>query len=70
MPADDIKPWMMWGYYTSPMMYGQNAIVLNEFLDKRWSKVRNHFSHSCFSLPMLHTCKYKDKLASTIDYFH
>ncbi|KAE9592434.1 putative sulfate-transporting ATPase [Lupinus albus] len=34
---DDIEPWMIWGYYASPMMYGQNAITINEFLDKRWS---------------------------------
>ncbi|KAK4593204.1 hypothetical protein RGQ29_017372 [Quercus rubra] len=34
---DDIQPWMIWGYYISPMMYGQNAIAINEFLDKRWS---------------------------------
>ncbi|KAK1393571.1 Pleiotropic drug resistance 6 [Heracleum sosnowskyi] len=34
---NDIKPWMAWAYYASPMMYGQNAIVMNEFLDKRWS---------------------------------
>ncbi|KAL5735140.1 hypothetical protein ACOSP7_033001 [Xanthoceras sorbifolium] len=34
---DDIKPWMIWGYYISPMSYGQNAIVINEFLDERWS---------------------------------
>ncbi|KAL6585268.1 Pleiotropic drug resistance protein 2 [Orobanche minor] len=34
---DDIQPWMIWGYYVSPMMYGQNAIAINEFLDKRWS---------------------------------
>ncbi|KAJ6331383.1 hypothetical protein OIU76_009872 [Salix suchowensis] len=34
---DDIMPWMIWGYYSSPMMYGQNAIVMNEFLDERWS---------------------------------
>ncbi|XP_047341338.1 ABC transporter G family member 34-like [Impatiens glandulifera] len=33
---NDIKPFMIWGYYISPMMYGQNAIVMNEFLDKRW----------------------------------
>lgn len=32
---------MIWGYYLSPMMYGQNAIVVNEFLDKRWNKVRS-----------------------------
>ncbi|KAK7337203.1 hypothetical protein VNO77_17766 [Canavalia gladiata] len=35
---NDIKPWMIWGYYVSPMMYGQNAIVMNEFLDERWSQ--------------------------------
>ncbi|KAG2686522.1 hypothetical protein I3760_09G009400 [Carya illinoinensis] len=35
---NDIEPWMIWGYYISPMMYGQNAIVMNEFLDKRWSE--------------------------------
>ncbi|KAH0996901.1 hypothetical protein GBA52_020765 [Prunus armeniaca] len=34
---DDIEPWMIWGYYVSPMMYGQNAIAINEFLDDRWS---------------------------------
>uniref|UniRef100_A0A7N0ZRG4 ABC transporter domain-containing protein n=1 Tax=Kalanchoe fedtschenkoi TaxID=63787 RepID=A0A7N0ZRG4_KALFE len=34
---DDIEPWMIWGYYISPMMYGQNAIVMNEFLDDRWA---------------------------------
>ncbi|KAJ7942380.1 pleiotropic drug resistance protein 2-like [Quillaja saponaria] len=34
---DDIEPWMIWGYYVSPMMYGQNPIAINEFLDKRWS---------------------------------
>ncbi|KAI7983286.1 Pleiotropic drug resistance protein 2 [Camellia lanceoleosa] len=34
---NDIKPWMIWGYYVSPMMYGQNAIAINEFLDKRWN---------------------------------
>ncbi|XP_065870872.1 pleiotropic drug resistance protein 2-like isoform X2 [Euphorbia lathyris] len=34
---DDIEPWMIWGFYISPMMYGQNAIAINEFLDERWS---------------------------------
>ncbi|KAM2466591.1 hypothetical protein COP2_008774 [Malus domestica] len=34
---NDLEPWMLWGYYISPMMYGQNAIIMNEFLDKRWS---------------------------------
>ncbi|KAL9150125.1 hypothetical protein ABFS82_12G149200 [Erythranthe guttata] len=34
---DDLAPWLKWAYYISPMSYGQNAIVMNEFLDKRWS---------------------------------
>ncbi|KAK9122733.1 hypothetical protein Sjap_012335 [Stephania japonica] len=34
---DDIPQWMAWSYYLSPMMYGQNAVAINEFLDKRWS---------------------------------
>lgn len=40
--ADSIQPWWTWGFWTSPMMYGQNAIVINEFLDPRWGTV----SHS------------------------
>lgn len=38
--ADNIGPWMIWGYHISPMMHGQKAIVLKEFLDERWSVVR------------------------------
>ncbi|CAL0299773.1 unnamed protein product [Lupinus luteus] len=34
---DNIATWMLWGYYASPMMYGQNAIAINEFLDDRWN---------------------------------
>ena len=37
--ADDLEPWLKWTYYISPLSYGQNAIVMNEFLDKRWSNV-------------------------------
>ncbi|WCJ19069.1 ABC transporter G family member 39 [Euphorbia peplus] len=33
---DDIEPWLIWGFYISPMMYGQNAIAINEFSDERW----------------------------------
>ncbi|KAJ4832176.1 hypothetical protein Tsubulata_008993 [Turnera subulata] len=34
---NDIQSWLIWGYYVSPMTYGQNAISINEFLDDRWS---------------------------------
>ncbi|RVW64127.1 ABC transporter G family member 39 [Vitis vinifera] len=34
----DVKPWDV-GLLGSPMMYGQNAIVVNEFLGKGWKHV-------------------------------
>ena len=40
---------MIWGYYVSPMMYGQNAIAMNEFLDKRWGGVSYLKSQLIFS---------------------
>ncbi|XP_065868540.1 pleiotropic drug resistance protein 1-like isoform X2 [Euphorbia lathyris] len=39
LSRDNIKKWWIWGYWISPLMYGQNAIVVNEFLGKSWSKV-------------------------------
>ena len=37
--AVDIKKWWTWGYWISPIMYAQNAIVVNEFLGKSWADV-------------------------------
>ncbi|WCJ41760.1 ABC transporter G family member 34 [Euphorbia peplus] len=34
---DALASWLKWAYYTSPIMYGQNAITINEFLADRWS---------------------------------
>ena len=39
MQTEDIKSWWIWGYWTSPLMYGQNAIVVNEFLGNSWNHV-------------------------------
>ncbi|TXG62103.1 hypothetical protein EZV62_013466 [Acer yangbiense] len=36
---DDVKKWWLWGYWFLPMMYGQNAIAVNEFLGKSWSHI-------------------------------
>lgn len=33
----DIAPWMIRGYHVSPIIYGQNALAINEFHDKRWN---------------------------------
>ncbi|WJX74826.1 transcription factor [Trifolium repens] len=32
----DIKSWWIWGYWISPLMYGQNALMANEFLGHSW----------------------------------
>ncbi|CAJ2661303.1 unnamed protein product [Trifolium pratense] len=32
----DIKGWWIWGYWISPLMYGQNALMANEFLGNSW----------------------------------
>eukprot|EP00268_Persea_americana_P059369 TRINITY_DN7275_c2_g1_i2.p1 TRINITY_DN7275_c2_g1~~TRINITY_DN7275_c2_g1_i2.p1 ORF type:complete len:1223 (-),score=195.79 TRINITY_DN7275_c2_g1_i2:74-3238(-) len=34
---DNIKSWIAWGNWVSPMTYAQNALAINEFLDKRWN---------------------------------
>ncbi|KAJ1416661.1 P-loop containing nucleoside triphosphate hydrolase [Sesbania bispinosa] len=39
LSEDNIKKWWLWGFWISPMMYGQNAIVNNEFLGKKWRHV-------------------------------
>ncbi|PWA38773.1 ARID DNA-binding domain-containing protein [Artemisia annua] len=36
---------MSWGFYASPMMYAQNALVLDEFLDKRWSRDHRRYRY-------------------------
>uniref|UniRef100_A0A2P2K9X4 Uncharacterized protein MANES_04G106100 n=2 Tax=Rhizophora mucronata TaxID=61149 RepID=A0A2P2K9X4_RHIMU len=37
LSRDDIKKWWIWGYWSSPLMYGQNAVLVNEFLGHSWS---------------------------------
>ncbi|XP_010249930.1 PREDICTED: pleiotropic drug resistance protein 1-like [Nelumbo nucifera] len=39
LSRNDVKNWWIWGYWISPLMYGQNAISVNEFLGKNWRHV-------------------------------
>lgn len=39
MLTDGIKKGWIWGFWISPMMYAQNAIVNNEFLGDNWKHV-------------------------------
>ncbi|KAL8189299.1 hypothetical protein R6Q57_028865 [Mikania cordata] len=35
---ESVKKWWIWGYWSSPMMYAMNGIVVNEYLGHRFNK--------------------------------
>ncbi|KAL1818654.1 hypothetical protein ACET3Z_013523 [Daucus carota] len=39
LSRDNVHVWWIWGYWLSPMMYGMNAIAVNEFLGHQWNRV-------------------------------
>ncbi|OEL16187.1 ABC transporter G family member 36 [Dichanthelium oligosanthes] len=39
LSRDNLNKWWLWGYWTSPMMYVQNAVSVNEFLGQSWKNV-------------------------------
>ncbi|TXG74385.1 hypothetical protein EZV62_002964 [Acer yangbiense] len=38
IPKDMIKPWWVWGFWVSPLSYGQKALSVNEFTASRWNE--------------------------------
>ncbi|KAL5782767.1 hypothetical protein ACOSP7_007796 [Xanthoceras sorbifolium] len=38
LPRFSLPPWLRWGFWISPMTYGEIGITLNEFLAPRWQK--------------------------------
>eukprot|EP00250_Pteridium_aquilinum_P022353 c25359_g2_i2 orf=102-4673(+) len=46
----DKPSWWIWGFWTSPLMYGQMAIAVNEFLADRWNKPSNDTSANANTL--------------------
>ncbi|PWA80656.1 pleiotropic drug resistance protein 1 [Artemisia annua] len=36
LSRDEVKDWWLWGYWTSPLMYAMNGIIVNEFLGHSW----------------------------------
>ncbi|GAU15123.1 hypothetical protein TSUD_08610 [Trifolium subterraneum] len=49
---EDVHKWFLWGYWSSPLMYGQNAIAVNEFLGHSWRKVNQNSSETLGVLVM------------------
>ncbi|KAK4355026.1 hypothetical protein RND71_027220 [Anisodus tanguticus] len=39
LSRDNVKKWWIWGYWSSPMMYSMNSILVNEFDGKRWKQI-------------------------------
>uniref|UniRef100_A0A7N0UHR1 ABC transporter domain-containing protein n=1 Tax=Kalanchoe fedtschenkoi TaxID=63787 RepID=A0A7N0UHR1_KALFE len=39
IPRSSLPPWLRWGFWLSPMSYGEIGISVNEFLAPRWQKV-------------------------------
>ncbi|XAR50472.1 hypothetical protein NMG60_11004809 [Bertholletia excelsa] len=39
LSREDVRKWWIWGYWASPLMYAQNAILVNEFLGHSWGHV-------------------------------
>ncbi|VFQ72953.1 unnamed protein product [Cuscuta campestris] len=38
LARNDVKKWWIWMYWSSPLMYSQNAILVNEFKGHSWRK--------------------------------
>ncbi|KAJ1270160.1 hypothetical protein BS78_06G033400 [Paspalum vaginatum] len=50
---DDIKKWWIWGYWSSPLMYAQNAIAVNEFLGSSWQMVNRTENNDTLGVQIL-----------------
>ncbi|KAL7131980.1 hypothetical protein ABFS83_12G041400 [Erythranthe nasuta] len=46
LSRENVKKWWIWGYYISPMMYAQNAIMVNEFTGHSWKHVSTNANMS------------------------
>ncbi|XP_004508092.1 pleiotropic drug resistance protein 3-like isoform X2 [Cicer arietinum] len=40
IPRPSLPKWLRWGFWLSPMSYGEIGITLNEFLAPRWQKIQ------------------------------
>ncbi|KAL7099781.1 hypothetical protein ACP275_09G107200 [Erythranthe tilingii] len=46
MSRVSVKKWWIWAYWCSPMMYAQNALVVNEFRGNSWQHVVGNTNES------------------------
>ncbi|KAK4782743.1 hypothetical protein SAY86_007117 [Trapa natans] len=53
LSREQVKKWWKWGYWSSPLMYAQNAIVVNEFLGNSWSQIQNVTKNEALGVEVL-----------------
>ncbi|XP_042514692.1 ABC transporter G family member 39-like isoform X1 [Macadamia integrifolia] len=53
LSRDDMKKWWIWGYWTSPLTYAQNALAVNEFLGHSWNHMQQPNSSETLGLQVL-----------------
>ncbi|KAL6334304.1 hypothetical protein AAG906_014705 [Vitis piasezkii] len=46
LSRENIKKWWKWGVWSSPLMYAQTSIMVNEFLAKSWRHSHGFFTES------------------------
>ncbi|XP_022756464.1 ABC transporter G family member 38 isoform X2 [Durio zibethinus] len=46
LSRENMQKWLIWGYWTSPLMYVQTAISVNEFHGGAWNKALNGTNES------------------------
>ncbi|PIN21134.1 Pleiotropic drug resistance proteins (PDR1-15), ABC superfamily [Handroanthus impetiginosus] len=39
LSRDNVKKWWLWGYWSSMMMYAENAVLVNEFTGHNWRHI-------------------------------
>ncbi|XP_058201487.1 pleiotropic drug resistance protein 3-like [Rhododendron vialii] len=44
LPRLSLPPWLRWGFWISPMTYGEIGLSLNEFLAPRWQKATGNMT--------------------------
>ncbi|XVE54347.1 hypothetical protein DITRI_Ditri03aG0073100 [Diplodiscus trichospermus] len=46
LSKENMQKWLIWGFWTSPLMYVQTAISVNEFLGGAWNQALNETKES------------------------
>ncbi|XP_052198419.1 ABC transporter G family member 39-like [Diospyros lotus] len=53
LSRQNMKNWLIWGYWTSPLMYVNTALSINEFLGLNWENVYNTSSAEPLGISIL-----------------